>query len=106
MSLASALSLTYFNHTRTRTSSSILLLFWPLYIVGLAIWIRTVISNNSDELRVLLALKCLVGCFGILSFGLECFGPEYYALPLLDDKVVLENPVITANIFSIWVSFM
>jgi ATP-binding cassette, subfamily C (CFTR/MRP), member 1 len=106
ISLASALSLTHFNHIRTRTSSSILLLFWPLYVIGLAIWTRTVISKNSNELQVLLALRCLVGGFGILSFGLECFGPEYDAEPSLDDKIVLENPVITANIFSIWVSFI
>jgi hypothetical protein len=52
---------------------------------------------------MILALKCLLGGFGMLSFGLECFGPEY---PLSADGVVPESPVITANIFSIWVSFM
>lgn len=102
ISLASAFSLTHFNHTRTRTSSSILLLFWPLYVAGLAIWLRSAVVGNSNELLVLLPFRCLVGGFGILSFGLECFGPEYDAEPSLDDKVVPENPVITANIFSIW----
>jgi ATP-binding cassette, subfamily C (CFTR/MRP), member 1 len=106
ISLASAVSLTYFVHTRTRTSSSILLLFWPSYATGLAIWIRTVITQNPDEFWELLILKCLVGGFGILAFGLECFGPEYDAEPLLNDKEVMESPIVKANIFSVWVSIM
>lgn len=104
ISLMAALPLTYLNHTRTRTSSSILLLFWPSYVAALAIWIRTVIGSNYSELRVLLVFRCAVVCSGIFAFGLECIGPEHGTEPSLDDKIVLESPIVTANIFSIWVS--
>lgn len=53
----------------------------------------------------MLSLKCVVGTFGLASFALECIGPEFDQKGRqLTDKSHLENPVITANIFSRWVS--
>jgi hypothetical protein len=46
--------------------------------------------------EVLLALRCAVVALGVVSFALECLGPEQ------SDASKHENPVITANIFSIW----
>jgi len=43
-----------------------------------------------------LPLKCAVLALGIISFALECLGPEQM------DVAMHENPVATANIFSIW----
>lgn len=104
ISLAAAASLTYYNHTRTRTSSSVLLLFWPLYVTGLAIWTRTIFATNLDYYRVILSLKYVVVGLGVVSFALEILGPEFGIV--LGVKSELENPTITANIFSIWVSVL
>ncbi|KAG6861347.1 hypothetical protein C0995_001326 [Termitomyces sp. Mi166 len=102
IALASALSLTYLNHTRTRTSSSTLLIFWPLYLSSLATWTRSVLLAQLDDGHVILALKSIVGGLGLISFALEIFGPEYDVVPTLGDKLHMESPLNTANIFSVW----
>lgn len=102
LTIAAAISLTYFNHTRTRTSSSVLLIFWPLYTIGLTVWLRTVVAKDLEHYPVVLALKSAVLGLGLVTFGLECVGPEV-GLPPDAEKVHQENPVITANVFSRWV---
>ncbi|KAG6828729.1 hypothetical protein H0H92_006917 [Tricholoma furcatifolium] len=103
LALASAISLTHFNHTRTRSSSSLLLIFWPLYLLGLAIWIRSITHVGiSPDVGVLLALKSVVGGLGLVSFALECAGPEVGVVPSLGDKLHMESPLNTANLFSVW----
>ncbi|KAG6899872.1 hypothetical protein C0993_005842 [Termitomyces sp. T159_Od127] len=102
LALASAISLTYLNHTRTRTSSSTLLIFWPLYLFSLTIWIRSVLLTRVDDGHIILALKSIVGALGLVSFALEIFGPEYDVVHTLGDKLHMESPLNTANIFSIW----
>ncbi|KAG6889968.1 hypothetical protein C0992_003448 [Termitomyces sp. T32_za158] len=102
LALASTISLTYLNHTRTRTSSSTLLIFWPLYLFSLAIWIRSVLLSQVDDGHVILVLKSVVGALGLVSFALEIFGPEYDVESTLGDKLHMESPLNTANIFSIW----
>lgn len=104
VALGSALALTYFNHTRSRTSSTVLLLFWPAYLAGLAVWIRTVIIDDFEHLRPVLVLKCVVMAFGLSSFVLECIGPEYDSHVQADGDTPTEHPIATANVFSIWVS--
>ena len=87
--------LTYFHHTRSRASTNIVLLFWPLYIIAVLIWARTtyIVSHNFT---LTIVLKAAVGLLGFTSFILECLGP-------LDGKAEAESPILTANIFSIWV---
>ncbi|KAG6908349.1 hypothetical protein DXG01_005167 [Tephrocybe rancida] len=101
LALGSAITLTYLNHTQTRTSSSVLLVFWPLYLVGLAVWVRTTLTMGLDT-GVVLALKSVVGGLGFLSFALECLGPEYGAE--FANKLHTKNPLDTANIFTVWTS--
>lgn len=96
IALAMIIFLTYLTHERTRTSSSILLLFWPAYTVGFITWTRTLIATSSSEVLPVLALKCAVLALGIISFALECLGPEQM------DLAMHENPIATANIFSLW----
>jgi hypothetical protein len=96
IALAAIFFLTYLTHERTRTSSSILLLFWPTYTMGFVLWARTLISMSSSKVPPVLALKGVVVALGIISFVLECLGPEQI------DAAMHENPIITANIFSIW----
>ena len=49
----------------------------------------------------LLVLRLTAVGVGSVSYLLECVGSEI-GLPL-SDKVYKENPVLTANIYSIWV---
>jgi ATP-binding cassette subfamily C (CFTR/MRP) protein 1 len=97
--------LTHLNHEQTRTSSSTLLLFWPTYTVALLIWGRTLIAIHSDvsDIIVPLALRSAVVLFGLFSFTLELVSPKFE--PDLDeemDETYVENPVLSANIFSRW----
>ena len=96
--------LTYFNHTRTRTSSTILLLFWPLYVAILTIWSRTVIAMGLSNLSIVFALKWVVTGLGLIAFALECLGPEYRSEVSEEEagKETLEHPLAVANIFSKW----
>lgn len=93
--LSTAPFLTCANHSRTRRSSTILLLFWPLYILVLLIWTRT-IHGLGEWLPVSIALRTTTALFGLIAFALECVGPE------VGSTADRENPVTTANIFSIW----
>lgn len=106
VAIISSISLTYLNHTRQRRSSTVLLLFWPLYTISVAIWLRT---RHAVELGIFFPLvvgKAAVIGLGLLAFGLECMGPEYGAEQQLGDKLDIENPILTANIFSIWVNII
>jgi len=106
LALLPTIFLTRTNHTRTRTSSSTLLLFWPAYIVALLIWGRTLLtsySENVSDVIILLALRSAVAVFGLSSFALELFAPKFE--PDLDgemDEAHVENPLLSANIFSRW----
>ncbi|KAJ7043446.1 P-loop containing nucleoside triphosphate hydrolase protein [Mycena alexandri] len=100
ITLLGSIFLTYYNHTRQRTSSSVLLIFWPIYSAALAIWTRTIILTGFEHYRLLLILKGSVVVLGLISFALECVGPEI-GLPE-DEKSTQENPILTANIFSRW----
>ncbi|KAH7930359.1 P-loop containing nucleoside triphosphate hydrolase protein [Leucogyrophana mollusca] len=95
LALLAAQFLTCLNHRRTRSSSTILLLFWPAYTLGVAIWTRSMISSHFDQQYIILSLKWTVEFFGLISFALECFSPD-------TDKNTSDSPLITANIFSIW----
>ncbi|PIL25024.1 ATP-binding cassette transporter [Ganoderma sinense ZZ0214-1] len=92
------------NHHRTRTSSSLLLLFWPFYTVAVLIWARTALAISSDALRLVVAVRGVVALLGLSAFALECLGPEFSPEDgLLDDAVGrAESPLLTANIFSKW----
>lgn len=96
--------LTYLNHTRTRRSSTIALLFWLAYFFAFLIWSRTARALSTAVARPppVLALRWAIGGLGVVAFALECLGPEFRAEP--DDKPRLnpENPLLTASIFSVW----
>ncbi|KAF9269001.1 multidrug resistance-associated ABC transporter [Marasmius fiardii PR-910] len=100
VSLLALACLTYINHTHTRRSSSIILIYWPLHTIALGIWTRTVISTRPHHLFLTLPLKWVAEGLGLLSLGLELIGPEFDAKP--KDGVYQEHPTLTANIFNIW----
>jgi ATP-binding cassette, subfamily C (CFTR/MRP), member 1 len=95
--------LTHQNHTRTRRSSTITLLFWLAYFSALLIASRTTLEIARPHLPPILTLRWVIGGLGIIAFALECLGPEFRAEPA-DDKPRLnpESPLLTANIFSVW----
>ncbi|KAH9946530.1 metal resistance protein YCF1 [Amylocystis lapponica] len=108
LALLVAPCLTYLNHYHTRTSSSLLLLFWPAYVLALLIWGRTVSSSPSFAplLSVVVPLKCALAVNGLIAFTFECLGPEFSPedCPVDEDLVKghVESPLLTANIFSVW----
>lgn len=97
LALAVSIILTYVTHERTRSSSSLLLLFWPAYTIGIIIWARTVVTTreSSDAFSVL-APKCVLCALGFIDVVLECMGPES------TDPSGHENPIVTANVYSRW----
>lgn len=105
IAILASIFLTYFNHTCKRRSSATLLLFWPLFACAVGVWIRTRVSIRLDFYFPILVAKAIVCGLGLLSFLLECVGPEYGAESQLGEKLTQESPILTANIFSIWVSF-
>lgn len=103
-SLASVIVYTYFNHTRTRRASTLLLLFWPLYIVATAVWGRTFLAKQVHPDLTPFTLKLVAFVSGVISYALECVGPEIGLPP--SDKLYRENPELIANVYSIWVLFL
>ena len=106
LALLPTISLAHTNHTQTRTSSSTLLLFWPAYTVALLVWGRTLITThfeNVSDVIVLLAPRSAVAVFGLFSFALELLAPKFEPdLAGGMDEVHVENPLLSANIFSRW----
>ncbi|KAL4067103.1 P-loop containing nucleoside triphosphate hydrolase protein [Scleroderma yunnanense] len=96
LALLFAILLTRLNHWRTRSSSTILLLFWPCYAIGVAIWTRSYITSGLSVDRLVLGLKWTVELLGLLSLVLECISPDD------SPKSVEEYPTIRANIYSKW----
>jgi ATP-binding cassette, subfamily C (CFTR/MRP), member 1 len=97
-----AVFLTYLNHTRMRTSATLILLFWPLYTISLVAWGRTAYAIHQGLDTIFMSLECSVALFGLASLALECLGP-YDVIPAESGKAQVENPLLTANIFSKWV---
>ncbi|KAJ3711222.1 P-loop containing nucleoside triphosphate hydrolase protein [Lentinula raphanica] len=100
IALLGILFLTYYNHTRARNSSTAILVYWPIYTIAVLIWARTAVIVDHNIVRLPVILKCASGGLGLLSFALECIGPEFDHKS--EDIGSHENPVITANIFSVW----
>ena len=90
------------NHTRTRRSSTITLLFWLPYFAALLIWTRTTLGVARSQLPPVFALRWTIGALGLIAFALECLGPEYCSEPDSTPRLNPESPVVTANIFSVW----
>ncbi|CCA66783.1 probable YCF1-Vacuolar ABC transporter responsible for vacuolar sequestration of glutathione-S-conjugates [Serendipita indica DSM 11827] len=92
------------NHLRERRSLSLFLVFWPLYLVALATWLRTAWATGWLESNVIeLGLVSATATLGTLTWILECVGPEhergsYHPV----SKDVNESPFETANIYSRW----
>lgn len=106
LALLPTIPLAHINHKQTRTSSSILLLFWPTYAVAVFIWGRTIVtvySENLNDFLVPLSMRFGVVVFGLLSFAFELVAPEFK--PHIGEETGdahVENPILSANIFSRW----
>ena len=96
LALLFAALLTRLNHWRTRSSSTILLLFWPCYTVAVAIWTRSYVQDALPVDPFVPRLKWIVVLLGLSSLALECFSPDD------SPASVEEHPTIRANIYSKW----
>jgi ATP-binding cassette, subfamily C (CFTR/MRP), member 1 len=94
--------LIYLNHTRTRRSSTIALIFWLAYIPALLIWTRTTLDVGKPRGPPISALRWGIGGLSVLAFALECLGPEFRPEPDNKPRLNPESPILTANIFSVW----
>ncbi|CAE6405604.1 unnamed protein product [Rhizoctonia solani] len=91
--------LTYYNHTRTRRSSTILLTLWPFYLLQQAVILRTqLLLHQSHE--VLFALQCALLAVGALSWALECFCPDRVKQDPDAEPEEKELPYERANVYS------
>ena len=97
-------ALTRHNDLRARRASTLLLLFWPVYLTGYLIWARTAVATNwTHHHQVDFTLASIVTILGLFHFVLECFGPEHGKdashVPHRDPN---ESPYETANVYSRW----
>ncbi|KAG8788253.1 hypothetical protein FRC12_014784 [Ceratobasidium sp. 428] len=91
--------LTYLNHTRTRRSSTILLTFWPFYVLLQLASLRTHISMYSPRGQVF-ALRCALLGASVMSWALECLCPDQAARDPDAEPDEKESPYEYANIYS------
>ncbi|OJA12951.1 hypothetical protein AZE42_07484 [Rhizopogon vesiculosus] len=96
LALLASWVLTQLNHRRTRSSSTILLLFWPAYIAALAIWSRSFLQHDVPGKLFVFLSKWAVQLFALPAYALECISPDDL------DRNNTESPIITANVYSIW----
>lgn len=98
--------LIYRNHYRARTSSTLVLLFWPTYAAGISVWARTLVTSSFSANRVVLALQAFLILLGLAAFVVESLGSEFsqddHPDILHKGQDHVESPLLTANIFSIW----
>ena len=105
VALSLLLPLTHLNHYRTRTSSSLILLFWPFYTLAILIWARTAWISNFSAFRIVFYLKNVTLLLGLISFGLECLGSTFAPEDIPKNEHGdghVESPLLTANLYSIW----
>ncbi|CDU22833.1 probable YCF1-Vacuolar ABC transporter responsible for vacuolar sequestration of glutathione-S-conjugates [Sporisorium scitamineum] len=89
LSYVLVLPLQHFNHTRSRRSSDVLLLFWLAHLLAGVVKLRTSLTPPSLPVKnQLIVFVPLVVRFilGIVAFALECAGVEVGAQDDLDHK--------------------
>ncbi|KAG8835556.1 hypothetical protein FRC17_002476 [Serendipita sp. 399] len=92
------------NQLRERRSSSLVLIYWPIYLVALGTWGRTRYLTSGFELyKADFILTISLAAIGTVVWAFECIGPEhgpgaYHPI----GKDVHESPFQTANIYSRW----
>jgi ATP-binding cassette subfamily C (CFTR/MRP) protein 1 len=96
LALLASWILTRLNHRRTRSSSTILLIFWPAYIAALAIWSRSFLQHDASGRLFVFLSKWAVELFALPAYVLECISPDD------SDKDNTESPIVTANVYSVW----
>jgi hypothetical protein len=96
--------LTKREYLRTRRSSTLLLVFWPLYILFYGTWLRTSLATGWFEKHPTeLGLSTTVASIGFVLWAIECVGPEHVPgayHPI--GKDVNESPFQIANVYSRW----
>lgn len=92
-------ALAHLNHTRTRRSSTVLLTFWPLWIIERVAALRTeVLIGNQRE--ILFGLECAILGVGLILWALECFCPDRTKLDPDAEPEEKELPYERANVYS------
>ncbi|KAG8892492.1 hypothetical protein FRB99_002688, partial [Tulasnella sp. 403] len=83
------------NHTKTRRSSTLLLLLWPIYICTQILGLRTYLEIHRTLAQPLPATLGALTALTFVALLLECNGPE--RSQDLEDR---ENPYVISNVYS------
>lgn len=105
------LALSHQNHQHSLRSSSVILIFWPLYLFSIAITLRTLINiialgqqptsggfarggalGWTAEGMYLASIGC-----GIVAWLIECYGPENRGITLRDEVTYDKAPALTVT---------
>ncbi|KAE8250825.1 hypothetical protein A4X13_0g4355 [Tilletia indica] len=82
------LPLQHYNHTRSRRSSDLLLIYWPLHTLAAAVLLHTALTAPSPPVRQQIysfVLLCVRLGLGIAVLGVECAGVEIGKPTLADE---------------------
>jgi ATP-binding cassette subfamily C (CFTR/MRP) protein 1 len=103
LALLLAAALTSQEHLKTRISSTILLLFYPVYFLQEAIRLRSWAIAQEPRDFLLFGIRVAISVLTLIAYSLECQSPG-----LKDGAIHLgmpekESPLATANVYSRWI---
>ena len=115
VALIMAIPFTRQNHHYSRRSSSVILSFWPIYLLAVALRIHTIILQDIRSLSLIAKVSfgmwmAAIG-FGLIAYGFECLCPERPGKdgyqPVGDgedndskEELFNESPMMAANMYS------
>lgn len=98
-----AAALTRQEHLKSRISSTLLLIFYPLYLLLTAIRLRTWLTSRFDRDLKVFGLDLTVLALTLVAYALECISPELEDGAIQLEMLEKESPLATANIYSRWI---
>lgn len=115
IALVVAIPFTQQNHHYSRRSSSAILSFWPIYVLAVAVRVRTIIlqdlKSNSTIAKIAFGTWLAAIAFGLAAYGFECLCPERPGKdgyqPVGDgeddevkEEIFKESPMLSANMYA------
>lgn len=89
-------------HMKSRISSTILLLFYPLYLLLSAIRLRTWAFTRDDRDFLVFGLDLARVLATVVAYAIELVSPEIKDGAIQLGILEKESPLATANIYSRW----
>ena len=104
LSFLIALALTAQEHRKSRVSSTILLLFYPLHLILSVIRLRTSVISHQNRDFIFFVLNIAAPLLICIAYVVECLSPDIKDSAIQLDMLenIKESPLATANIYSRW----